>query len=158
MHYRCQGEHFEKEQFFGKNTCFFWLLLDFQPFFFWKFDKNFPAGVSKLHFAYTGEESEQKIFLEKKQFFIDVRNFRNEKLGVLAKTRLQCCQNCILCVQRNGLKIFSFFETNNIFKRCCTMTGKFFGCLAKKTSAGLPKLHFMCSEEWFEDIYFFWNE
>ena len=99
-----KGNILRKNNFFGKNTCFFWLLLDFQPFFFRKFDKSFSARLYKLHFADTGEESEQNFLSEKKHFFIDVLNFSNKKIGVLAKTRLQCCQNCILCVQGNALR------------------------------------------------------
>ena len=101
-----KGNILRKNNFFGKNTCFFWLLLDFQPIFFRKFDKNFSAQLYKLHFAYTGEESEQKVFWKKNNFLLMFVTLVTKKLGLLAKKPQQVCQNCFLCVQRNVWMIF----------------------------------------------------
>ena len=67
--YVSRGLFREKTTFFGKNTCFFWLLLDFQPISIRKIDKKFSPWVSKLYFAHTGEKSEQKFFFGKKNIF-----------------------------------------------------------------------------------------
>ena len=104
MHYTCQGEHFEKEQLFGKKYMFFLIAIGLPANFFSEIrQKLFTTGVQTVFCAYRGEVGAESFF-GKKHFFIVVRNFSNEKLGVLAKTRLQGCQNCVLCVQGNALR------------------------------------------------------
>ena len=109
LHYRCQGEHFEKEQlFWTKSTCFFWLLLDFQSIFlFGNSTKTFQHSCTNCISRIQKNSLSRKFFLEKKKHFsIDVRKLVTKKLGVLAKTRQQGCQNCILCVQGMALRFF----------------------------------------------------
>ena len=98
-----KGNILRKNNFFGKNTYFFWLLLDFQPFF-GNSTKIFQQGCPNCISRIQKKSLSRKFSWKKKTFFIDVRNFRNEKLGVLAKTRLQGCQNCILCGEGNALR------------------------------------------------------
>ena len=105
MHYTCEGEHFEKEQLFGKKYMFFLIAIGLPANFFSEIrQKLFTTGVQTVFCAYRGKVGAESFFWKKKHFFIVVRNFSNEKLGVLAKTRLQDCQNCVLCVQGNALR------------------------------------------------------
>ena len=70
-HYRCQGEHFEKEQlFWTKNTCFFWLLLDFQPFFLEIRQKFSSRGVQTAFRVYRGRVWAENFFGKKNIFLL----------------------------------------------------------------------------------------
>ena len=82
MHYRCQGEHFEKKTTFPKKIHVFsdrfWTS---SQFLLENSTKIIQHGCQTSYFAYTGEESQQKVFLEKKTFSFDVSNLSNKKIG-----------------------------------------------------------------------------
>ena len=135
------------ENFFGKKNNFLlmFVTLETKNWEFWQ--KHVCSVVRTAFYVFRGMVWRFSVFLKRIIFLSAVVQWPENFLAVWQKKRQQGCQNCILCVQRNGLKIFTFFETNKFFKRCCTMTAKIFGCLAKKTSAGLSKLNSMCPEE-----------
>ena len=113
------------------------------------------ASLSEMRSGCPGEH------FEKKQFFKNIYicsswsflDFRRIFLGNCLSTGVQTA----LYVSRWKVWLKLFLVKNIFFIDFRNLTKKI-GTSGKKTSAGLSKLHFMCSEEWFEVIYFFWNE
>ena len=96
------------------------------------FGENFSAR-SKLHFTSPGEESQQNLFFNRKsKLFIDFFQIGNKNREFWKKNVQQGCQDCILCVQRNVLKIFGLFDTIKQLTNFRTITEKFFGFWAIK--------------------------
>ena len=99
------------------------------------FGENISAR-SKRHFTCPGEESQQNSFFNRKsKFFLNFPRI-GKKSRLPEKNVQQGCQNCILCVQRNVLKIIGLFEMIKFLTHFCTISEKFFDILATKLRQG----------------------
>ena len=134
---------------------FFLIVIGLPAIFFSEIRQKFFSTVVQTAFrGYRGRVWAEFSF-GKKHFFIDVLNFSNKKIGVLAKTRLQCCQNCILCVQGT---VWGYFEEDTFLLVTFGIWTKSYQTFGGNISASLSKMQSGCRRDPFEKKQFFWEK
>ena len=139
---------FREKTIFVKNIYLFLLIVFGLPANFSR--KLFKHGCSNCVLRIQ-VRSLTKFFFSKKHIFYCFRNFTKKNWDFWQKNVSRVVKTAFYVFRGMVWKNLLFLKRLNFLNAVVQWPEKFW-LSGKKTSAGLSKLHFMCSEEWFEDF------